>query len=110
MIPIRTLSLLVYFTYILIDIIIYALGSKPWSSGIFRMVGRVIVDPSLGISSPCEVVPLVLVLVRPIIILSDSKASHDFMSYVCAKKAKLSLVATKVSYVISILRGRVDVN
>jgi hypothetical protein len=29
MITIRTLSLLVYFTYIFIDIIIYALGSKP---------------------------------------------------------------------------------
>jgi hypothetical protein len=39
MIPIRTLSLLAYFTYILIDIIIYALGSKPWSSRIFWMVG-----------------------------------------------------------------------
>jgi hypothetical protein len=35
MIPIRTLSLLAYFTYIFIDIIIYALGSMPWSSGIF---------------------------------------------------------------------------
>jgi hypothetical protein len=35
MIPIRTLFLLAYFTYIFIDIIIYALGSTPWSSGIF---------------------------------------------------------------------------
>jgi hypothetical protein len=35
MISIRTLSLLVYFTYIFIDIIIYTLGSTTWSSGIF---------------------------------------------------------------------------
>ena len=34
-ISIMTLSLLAYFTYIFIDIIIYALGSTPWSSGIF---------------------------------------------------------------------------
>jgi hypothetical protein len=45
-IPIRTLSLLAYFTYILINIIIYTLGSKAWSSGILQMVGLVIVDPS----------------------------------------------------------------
>jgi hypothetical protein len=38
-IPIRTLSLLAYFTYILIDIIIYALESTPGSSRIFWMVG-----------------------------------------------------------------------
>jgi hypothetical protein len=37
--PIMTLSLLAYFTYIFVDIIIYALGSKPWCSGIFWMVG-----------------------------------------------------------------------
>jgi hypothetical protein len=30
---------------------------------------------------------------HPIIILFDSRASHDFMSSTCAKKAKLSLVA-----------------
>jgi Trk-type K+ transport system membrane component len=35
MIPIMTLSLLTYFTYILIDIIIYTLESMPWSSGVF---------------------------------------------------------------------------
>jgi hypothetical protein len=63
MIPIRTLSLLAYFTYILIDIIIYAWGSTPWSSGVFRMVGRVIVDPSLGLRSPCGVVPWVPILI-----------------------------------------------
>jgi hypothetical protein len=39
MISIRTLSLLIYFTYILIDIIIYALRNMSWSSGIFWMVG-----------------------------------------------------------------------
>jgi hypothetical protein len=35
MISIKTLSLLAYFTYIFIDIIIYVLGSTPWFSGIF---------------------------------------------------------------------------
>jgi hypothetical protein len=45
------------------DIIIYALGSTSWSSGIFWMVGRVITDPSLGLPSPYEVVPEVLILV-----------------------------------------------
>jgi hypothetical protein len=35
MIPIRTLSLLSYFTYISIDIITYALGNTSWSSGRF---------------------------------------------------------------------------
>jgi hypothetical protein len=40
MIPIMTLYLLAYFTYIIIDIIIYALGITPWSSGIFWMVGE----------------------------------------------------------------------
>jgi hypothetical protein len=63
MIPIRTLSLLAYFTYISIDIIIYALGSTSWFSGIFWMVGRVVADPSLGLLSPYEVVPQVLILV-----------------------------------------------
>jgi hypothetical protein len=45
---------------------------------------------------------------RPIIILVDSGASHDFMSFTCAKKAKLSLVASGAPYVISTPRGRVD--
>jgi hypothetical protein len=36
-----------------------------------------------------------------IIILFDSGASHDFMSSTCAKKAKLSLVASRAPYVIS---------
>jgi hypothetical protein len=38
---------------------------------------------------------------RPIIILVDSGASHDFMSFTCAKKAKLSFVASGAPYVIS---------
>jgi hypothetical protein len=37
----------------------------------------------------------------PIIILFDSGASHDFMSFTCAKKAKLSLVASGAPYMIS---------
>jgi predicted aspartyl protease len=45
-----------------------------------------------------------------IIILFDSGASHNFMSSVCAKKAKLSLVTIEAPYVISTLGGRVDAN
>jgi predicted aspartyl protease len=45
---------------------------------------------------------------RPIVILFDSGASHDFMSFTYAKKAKLSLVASGAPYVISTPRGRVD--
>jgi hypothetical protein len=45
---------------------------------------------------------------RPIIILLDSRASHDFMSSTCAKKAKLTLVASGTPYVISTPGGRVD--
>jgi hypothetical protein len=63
MISNRTLSLLAYFTYISVDIIIYALGSTSWSSRIFCMVGRVITDTSLGLLSPYEVVPQVLILI-----------------------------------------------
>jgi hypothetical protein len=45
---------------------------------------------------------------HPIIILIDSRASHDFMSSTCAKKAKLSLVTSRAPYVISTPGGRVD--
>jgi hypothetical protein len=38
---------------------------------------------------------------HPIIILFDSRASHDFISSTCAKKAMLSMVATEAPYVIS---------
>jgi hypothetical protein len=37
----------------------------------------------------------------PIIILFDSGASHDFMSSTCAKKARLTLMASGAPYVIS---------
>jgi hypothetical protein len=47
---------------------------------------------------------------HPIVILFDSGASHDFMSFTYAKKAKLSLVASGAPYVISTLGGRVDAN
>jgi hypothetical protein len=47
---------------------------------------------------------------HPIIILFDSGASHEFMSSTCAKKAKLSLVASGLPYVISTTGGRVDAN
>jgi hypothetical protein len=42
---------------------------------------------------------------RPIIILFDFGPSHDFMSATCARKAKLSLVASGASYVISTTGG-----
>jgi hypothetical protein len=45
---------------------------------------------------------------HPIIILFDSGASHDFISFTCAKKAKLSLVASGAPYVISTPGGLVD--
>jgi hypothetical protein len=44
----------------------------------------------------------------PIVTLFDSRASHNFMSSTCAKKARLTLVASGASYVISTLRGQVD--
>jgi hypothetical protein len=45
---------------------------------------------------------------HPIIILFDSRVSHDFISSTCAKKAMLSMVATEAPYVISTPGGRVD--
>jgi predicted aspartyl protease len=45
---------------------------------------------------------------HPVIILFDSGASHDFISSTCAKKAKLSMVATEAPYMISTPGGRVD--
>jgi hypothetical protein len=45
---------------------------------------------------------------RPIVILFDSGATHDFMSSACVKKARLTLVASGVPYVISTPGGRVD--
>jgi predicted aspartyl protease len=47
---------------------------------------------------------------QPIVILFDSGASHDFMSSTCAKKARLTLVASGAPYVISTPRSRVDVD
>jgi predicted aspartyl protease len=46
---------------------------------------------------------------RPIVILFDSGASHDFMSSTCAQKAGLTLVVSRAPYVISTPSGRVDV-
>jgi hypothetical protein len=63
MILIRTLSLLTYFTYIFIDIIIYVLGSTLWSSEIFWIVGRIIANPSSDLPSPCGTVPRVSILI-----------------------------------------------
>jgi hypothetical protein len=44
----------------------------------------------------------------PIIILSDFGALHDFISFTCAKKAVLSMLAAEAPYVISTPRGQVD--
>jgi hypothetical protein len=38
---------------------------------------------------------------HPVLILFDSGATHNFMSSTCAKKTKLSLVASRAPYVIS---------
>jgi hypothetical protein len=46
----------------------------------------------------------------PIIILFDSRASHDFMSSACAKRAKLAIVASGAPNVISTPGGIVDVD
>jgi hypothetical protein len=45
---------------------------------------------------------------HPIVILFHSRASHEFTSSVCAEKAKLSLVTSRMPYVITTLGGRVD--
>jgi predicted aspartyl protease len=47
---------------------------------------------------------------HPIIMLFDSWASHDFMSSTCAERAKLTLVASGVPYVVSTPGGRVGTN
>jgi hypothetical protein len=47
---------------------------------------------------------------HPIIILFDSGASHDFISSTCSERARLTLVASGVPYVISTPGGRVDTN
>jgi hypothetical protein len=45
---------------------------------------------------------------HPIVILFDYRASHDFMSSTCSRKARLTLVAPGAPYVISTPSGRVD--
>jgi hypothetical protein len=45
---------------------------------------------------------------QPIVTLFDFGASHYFMSFTCAKKARLTLVALGMAYVISTTRGWVD--
>jgi predicted aspartyl protease len=45
---------------------------------------------------------------RPIVILFDLGASHDFMSFTYAKKARLSLMGLGAPYMISTPGGRVD--
>jgi hypothetical protein len=45
---------------------------------------------------------------RPIIILFDSEASHDFISSTCTKKAMIYMVAMEAPYVTSTPRGWFD--
>jgi hypothetical protein len=47
---------------------------------------------------------------HPIIILFDSRASHDFLSLACAQKDGVTLYATQVPYSISTPAGRVVAN
>jgi hypothetical protein len=47
---------------------------------------------------------------HPIIVLFDSEASHDFISFTCAKEVILSMVTTEAPYVINRLGGQVGAN
>jgi hypothetical protein len=47
---------------------------------------------------------------HPVIILFDSRASHDFLSLACAQKAGLTLYTTQVPYSISTPRSQVVAN
>jgi hypothetical protein len=96
MISIRTLSLLACFTYISIDIIIYALGSTSWSSEIFWMVGQVVTDPSLGLSSPCEVVPQVLIPVNAEVYLDwEMTIDNKFSSHLVHEQHRVRQVTSE---------------
>jgi hypothetical protein len=46
---------------------------------------------------------------HPVVTLFDSRASHEFMSAVCAEKARLP-VTSRMPYMISTPGGRVDAN
>jgi hypothetical protein len=77
-------------------------GPAPWT-------GRVNYTTVDGIPTGEEVLAITFFLdERPIIILFDSGASNDFMSSTCAKKARLTLMASSAPYVISTPGGRVD--
>jgi hypothetical protein len=45
---------------------------------------------------------------HPIIILFDSRSSHDFISFTCVERARLTLVASRSPYMISTPGSRVD--
>jgi hypothetical protein len=77
-------------------------GPAPWT-------GRVNYTTMDGIPMGEEVLACTFFLnEHPIVILFVSGASHDFMSSTCAKKAKLTLMASGAPYVISTPRGQVD--
>jgi hypothetical protein len=42
---------------------------------------------------------------HPVIIMFDSRASHDFISSTCTERARLTLVVSGVPYVISTPKG-----
>jgi hypothetical protein len=70
-------------------------GPSPWT-------GRINYTTVDGIPTGEEVLADTFFLnERPIVILFDSRASRDFMNSACAKKARLTLVASGTPYVIS---------
>jgi hypothetical protein len=74
-------------------------GPAPW-------IGRVNYTTVDGILTGEEVLVGTFFLnERPIVILFDSGASHDFMSFTCAKKARLTLMASGAPYVVSTPEG-----
>jgi hypothetical protein len=91
-----TLSLLAYFTYIFIDIIIYALRSTSWSSGIFWMVDQVVANPSLGLLSHCEVVPRVLILINNI--AHQLLHIKTFITVICIILTSIIMKTTHVNW------------
>jgi hypothetical protein len=78
--------------------------------------GEPTMGPAEGLSTTVEGIPrgeellagMFFINERPIIILFDSGASHDFMRSTCAKKSKISPAASGVSYVISTPGGQLD--
>jgi hypothetical protein len=77
-------------------------GPAPWSGYInYTIVEKIHMREEVLAST-------FLLIERSIIVLFDSGASRNFVSSTCPKKAKVTLVASGVPYVITTLGGRVD--